>query len=430
MGGEKLKVLFRGWTLVPHSYAIVNCFQLIHLHKYYGDKLEIYVEERPYYRPEWNNAKKLVYNQEYNDIIKGLNVWKGQDVDVVYSITYPYDVTEVVINNVPVPKCVFYTAEFSSLTKDYFCKYVDDNQVQFQSSSDIELHLQKNESFAKMYFTSPSKWCAPGIQSIYNNTDPGKNVVITHGVDTTIFKLHTDKAIRERTRKFYNISESDILLVNIGAMTQNKGIVLVLQALNEVVNRQNHKEFKLLLKGTGDLYNSQSFLESYLEQLQSKSLLTKTEMENLLENHIIFSDKTLSYDKINDIFNASDLYVSPYLAEGFNLTVLEALSAGLPVLVPKTGSTKEYIDDLRNNKGSDFIVQVDSLIANINGQKQNFIEVNNLISTLINNKEHIIEMKNEKYNIHTDLGIYIEANYSWKHVAGLLYEYLSKIAGK
>ena len=40
------------------------------------------------------------------------------------------------------------------------------------------------------------------------------------------------------------------------------------------------------------------------------------------------------------------LYISPYLAEGFGLTMLEALASGLRVLVPRTGSASDYIDPI------------------------------------------------------------------------------------
>ena len=53
-GERKLNILFEGWINIGHSYAIVNCFQLIHLYKNYKDKANFYVREREYYRKEWN----------------------------------------------------------------------------------------------------------------------------------------------------------------------------------------------------------------------------------------------------------------------------------------------------------------------------------------------------------------------------------------
>ena len=129
---DKIRVLFRSWIQIAHSYAIVNCFQLIHLYKLYSDKIEFYVEEMPYFRQEWNNSKKLVYNEEYNNIIKNFKKWSGETVDLIYSITYPYNITVDKINNKVIPKCVFYTSEFATLDKNYFScdkQLIDDNFI-------------------------------------------------------------------------------------------------------------------------------------------------------------------------------------------------------------------------------------------------------------------------------------------------------------
>ena len=43
-----MRLLVQGWFNIPHSYAIVNCFQLVHLYKNYKEKVEIYIEEMEY----------------------------------------------------------------------------------------------------------------------------------------------------------------------------------------------------------------------------------------------------------------------------------------------------------------------------------------------------------------------------------------------
>ncbi len=55
------------------------------------------------------------------------------------------------------------------------------------------------------------------------------------------------------------------------------------------------------------------FLEIYITRLIQQNVMTKEESQ-VLENHIIFTDKTLSYDRINDLYNASYLYISLYLS--------------------------------------------------------------------------------------------------------------------
>ena len=168
-------------------------------------------------------------------------------------------------------------------------------------------------------------------------------------------------------------------------------------------------------------------------------------MNLLLRDNIIFTDKTLSYSKINDLFNAADLYISPYLAEGFNLTSLEALSAGLPVMISSTGSTKEYMLDIYNNGGSEYIFYIDSEVIDVGeGKRQNNIDFMKLLHLVTDNEKKIIDLKNSRINgkgtftkdfdkrqgnveKYRQMKSYIEENYSWNKVAQLLYDYFSWI---
>lgn len=414
-----LKILFKGWTSIPHSYAVVLCFQLIHLKLNYNDKVIIYVDEQEYYNKDWENKKKLVYTSEYNELIKSFPKWNGEEVDVIYNITYPYNIENVKINYKTIPKCVFFTSEFAWLDENYFVK----NKTTFNNLQELVKYIHNSP---KLYFTSPSVWSSHGLK-MFGIPDK-KNKIITHGVDTSIFKLDSTKNTRNEIRTFFKFTDTDIVLVNIGAMTQNKGILLILEALHLLVNQRGHKEFKLLLKGTGDLYNSRMFLESYIQNMITNNIMNHNDSQNLLDNHIVFLDKTFTYKRINDIFNGCDLYISPYLAEGFNLTVLESLASSLPVLVPKTGSTYEYINDIQQNGGCDFIYKVESQIAaHNNGMKQNIINTKDLINTIIENKDNINNMKEKRYTNNSEMHTYINTYYSWKYVASLLYDYLEFI---
>lgn len=420
MNEKKLKILFRGWFEIPHSYAIVNCFQLVYLYKLYSDKIDFYIEEMPYFRPEWNNSKKLVYNEGYNSIIKNLKRWKGEKIDLIYNITYPYNISMEKNGDKVIPKCVFYTSEFATLDPNYFSCGKPLIYDKF-----IEDHFKE---YPQLYMTSPSVWSSLGVEKYKLQNE--RNRIITHGVDPEIFKF--DVSSRKNIRNFYNIKDDDILMINIGAMTKNKGILLILGCLNHVVNRMGKTNYKLLLKGTGDLYQTKQFLELYFEEMQNINVLSKEEMNNLLTNHIIFTDKTLSYSKINDLFNAADLYISPYLAEGFNLTSLEALAAGLPVMIPTTGSTKEYINDIYNNGGEKYIIYVDSNVTEMgNNMKCNNIKLETVVKTLLGNEDKIKSLKfmrnSNNVTLYETMRHYIVNNYSWNNVAHLLYDYFTYI---
>ena len=146
----------------------------------------------------------------------------------------------------------------------------------------------------------------------------------------------------------------------------------------------------------------------------------------LIKSHIIFIDGTLNYSEINDLFNASDLYISPYLAEGFGLTMLEALASGLRVLVPRTGSASDYIDPIYKNGGEPYIYYVDSvIIRDSSGLYKNQIDTTSIINILSKNAHDIKEtLDDKKYLL---LKKYIKKNYSWNKISTDLYNYLCDI---
>ncbi len=45
-----------------------------------------------------------------------------------------------------------------------------------------------------------------------------------------------------------------------------------------------------------------------------------------------------------DLLRAADFYVTPYLAEGFNLPVLEAAACGVPVICTAGGPTDDFTE--------------------------------------------------------------------------------------
>jgi len=401
-----ISVLFEGWRLLQHSYGNVLAFLLVHLWKQYGpnktNEIIFYVRECSYPDINWKNNQKLTYSSEYNRILKNLRPYNGEKVDLIYRQTYPYNL-EPPQTPTPTPVCVFYTSEFAILNNSYF--HHDPKQ-------DIRSYLIKNPNF---YFTAPSEWSSRGMTSYLE--DKTRNRIVSHGVDTSIFYRHSNDSIRKQIRRKYSVLDNDILLINLGAMTMNKGIFLILEALYHLVIIQK-LPFKLLLKGMTDLYKSREFVDAYINHLGYNT--------TNLKSHIIFIDGTLNYSEINDLFNASDLYISPYLAEGFGLTMLEALSSGLRVLVPRTGSASDYIDPIYKNGGEPYIYYVDSVVIQDNtGLYKNQIEKTCVIDILSKNIRNIKTTLDDK--TYLLLKKYIKKNYSWYKVSTDLYNYFRDI---
>lgn len=414
-----MKILIEGWFNIPHSYAIVNDFQIIHLLKNYPD-LTIYIKEQDYYREEWNSKKKLVFTQEYNNIISNLKQWNGEEVDLVYRITYPYNIESNTMSNVP--KCVYFTAEFKEIDPQYFAT----NKIIPGVKVDDNFLKQYIKAHPELYFTSPSTWSQNALDK-YDITVGKKHKIIPNGVDTKIF--NNNKTNRDSLREFYGFEKDDIVFLNIGAMTRNKGIIEILICINALVNKLKIKKVKLLLKGTEDLYESKNYLINYFKVLEQNGHIKKEEIDILFSKHIVFIQQTLSYPRMNDIYNASDIYFSPYNAEGFNMPALEAITTGTKLIVTENGSTDFFIKDILQNvpssKNNIFLVESNEKQIG-DGKVQLEINVNTLLKICLNAIEslRIYQMTEIEY---MSLTQYISKKYSWDAIAKELYDYFIEI---
>lgn len=68
--------------------------------------------------------------------------------------------------------------------------------------------------------------------------------------------------------------------------------------------------------------------ESYLSSISSFA------RENGIEGQVVYSGELAPGEKLNHYYNIADAMLFPAKAEGFSLVVLEAMAAGLPVLLP------------------------------------------------------------------------------------------------
>jgi glycosyltransferase involved in cell wall biosynthesis len=285
--------------------------QLIHLSKYFSGELDIFVEEIDLCNPEWSKLS-VDYGEEYKKILASLKRWEGQAVDVVYRLGSPCKLSSILIGGKTVPQCIFYTSEFQGVVvNDWLI-----DGIRTRSVEELKIYLS---SHPEIYFTTPSAWSAVCTKKF--EISDSRCRVVPHGVDSSIFRQISNQAYRQQARRSLDIDESDVLLMNIGAMTPNKGIRTILEALHILVNKRGLVEFKLLLKGSGGMYQSEAFIVSLVATLIEDGQMSKEEMNLLQQKHIRFVDEILSFDRINGLLNAADLYISPYRGEGFNLPV-------------------------------------------------------------------------------------------------------------
>ena len=322
-----LRLLVEGWTKYPHSYCIVNVYQIIALAKLPNVKL--FLKEVEPYRKEWPAFKSLagiMLTDEEEATLKGIETYKeGQAVDVIYRISFAHNIAP---SSDRTPVVVFYTAEFKKL-----------EQVNFVASSgDFSrfLELMKKGRVAAI---TPSRWSAGAFSDKETRKCGNFLKVIPHGVDTG--KFHPDPSGRKSLRQALNIDPTDIVYLNIGAMTGNKNIMGILKAFYGIC--QKKENVRLIFKGINSLYNCEMAIQGYLGFLIQNKVIDVEIFQKCVGKRITYLDGAMGYSSLRELYNAADCYVCPYIAEGFNMPALEAQACGTPVIAPSGGPTDDFM---------------------------------------------------------------------------------------
>ncbi len=308
------KLHIQGWRFINHSYALVNQHQILALLRR-GD-IDISFEELPLFDPTWQQSKTgfdAASLQQLDEISSD-----GSNADAVLRYWFPYDFAP----SGDALTFVFGTSEFTALSAD-----------QIKDGQSITSILAGNDT----QILAPSNWSKQGF--VNSGVEESRVHIVPHGVDTKIF--HPDPGIdRQGMREKLGATDDNFLFLNIGAMTTNKGIEQLLAAFAR--HRQNNPNSLLILKGQDNLYGSGGKLNKRLMAVaESQGVAPEVILEGLR-----YIGDDFAPEKMADLYRVADAYVSPYLAEGFNLPVLEAVASGLPVICTAGGPTEDFCSDL------------------------------------------------------------------------------------
>jgi glycosyltransferase involved in cell wall biosynthesis len=371
------KIIVEGWRFVPHSYSVVNQWQLLAFLK--RPEMHVRVIDRPYYRANWQPTSGL-FDPPDEALVAGIGS-PGPDFrpDVTFRVIFPYDFT---INPDGIT-AVFGTSEYQAVTRSFLAT--------------PEL-VQRACGDPKFLMITPSRWSAAGFEAL--GLHKAQIVIVSHGVNTDVFR--PDPETREAVRKRRGLV--GFTFMNTGAMTENKGIDLLLRAFAAVAELDPHVH--LMLKGTDALYPSRTLVEQKLRELSSRQA-------HLIYDKVIYTGSSLSMRQMARIYCAADAYVSPYRAEGFNMPVLEAMACGLPVICTQGGPTDDFVIS-----GSARTIESQIVPVSLEGFGGRMLQPN--LDGLIELMRRVAKDQAWRATAATDGPKHIAAGYTWDHIADQL----------
>lgn len=153
-----------------------------------------------------------------------------------------------------------------------------------------------------------------------------KTRVLTPGVDTTPFDRFDRRECRKQIRDRYGLTETDNVILFVGMNFEVKGLAPIMEAFAILKRRKPDRPVKLLVVGKGD----ESRYRKVADQLGigADTLFTGTWR-----------------DEIAPVYLASDLFIMLSSFDTFGLTVLEAMSAGLPVVISPTVGARDVVQN-------------------------------------------------------------------------------------
>lgn len=152
--------------------------------------------------------------------------------------------------------------------------------------------------------------------------------VIYPGIDLTCFspriKLDTSLLLPE-------ISESDAILLSVGAISYRKGQHLLIEAMRKIVTEIPDAKLILIGRSGEEDRRYERHLRERIKSLE-------------LKKNILFQG-FIHMEELPVIYSLADIFVTGTLWEGFGLPLAEAMACGLPVLAFNTTAVSEIIVD-------------------------------------------------------------------------------------
>lgn len=221
---------------------------------------------------------------------------------------------------------VFEAGEIEPLK--YFSRYIECSKFVFHSHGEIKC-TRGLDTTVKAYITV-SEYIKKIWDKSCNTKDKySKSYVLKNGINQSAFDGITSDEERKNNRKYFGFAEKDIVLVFVGRIIPEKGVIELLNSMNFLP-----ENYKLLIVGSSN----------FGTKTNTKYEKKVKEIIDAMSNRIAFTG-FVHNSQIAKMYNVGDISIIPSMFEDpAPLVVMEAMAAGLPIITTGSGGIKEYCD--------------------------------------------------------------------------------------
>ncbi len=172
------------------------------------------------------------------------------------------------------------------------------------------------------------------------NINPAKVITVHNAVEPVI----------DEYTKNIGVPDAEKVVSFLGRITMQKGPEYFIEAANLVLQRM--KNVRFVMAGKGDLRDA---------------MIRKSDELNI-SGHIDFPG-FLQDSEVTKLFSRSDVFVMPSVSEPFGIVTLEAMQAGVPVVISKQSGVAEVLQNALKVDYWNIQEMADSICMILNDQK-------------------------------------------------------------
>lgn len=173
---------------------------------------------------------------------------------------------------------------------------------------------------------------AKSVDCIYSISDDGKKHLIEqYGIPEDkikISRLGVDPQLEIKLNHHGKKSKNEVHFLSVSYVKAVKRVNLIANVIDQYAKRYPNKKIKWTHIGAGEQYDELLTL--------SNSLSFETEFTGMLDNELVYD-----FYKKNNV----DVFVNLSLSEGIPVSIMEAISFGVPVVATDVGGTSEIVKD-------------------------------------------------------------------------------------